>query len=79
MTNLRSLQIALYNIERAHQWCSPRMAARELVAMFDDVVLVEAPTQDRAIVACPECLVEVAWMNRKHSGIIAREAACPEL
>lgn len=74
MTTLRNIQIALYNIKTS----TPRMAARELAANFADVEIVEAPTQDRAIISCPECMVEVVWMNRKHSGIIAREATCPE-
>ena len=72
MTNLRDIQIELYNIKVA----TPRMAARELAAKFTDVVVIDAPTQDRAIIGCSECIVEVKWMNRKHSGIIAHEASC---
>ena len=29
------------------------------------------------LIATDECIVEVVWMNRKHTGFIAREAACP--
>jgi len=74
MTTLRDIQIELYNIETS----TPRMAARELAAKFADVEIIEAPTQDRAIISCPECFVEVKWMNRKHSAILAYEATCPE-
>lgn len=31
------------------------------------------------LVATDECIVEVVWMNRKHTGFIAREAACPDI
>ena len=30
------------------------------------------------LIATDECIVEVKWMNRAHTGFISREATCPE-
>lgn len=76
MTTLKTIKSWIRSIESTYP--TPRMAARELAEKFADVEIIEAPTQDRALISCDECFVELKWANRKHSGIIAREAICPE-
>lgn len=76
MTTLKNIKSAIRNINSTYP--TPRAAARDLAEKFSDVEIVEAPTQDRALIACDECFVELKWANRMHSGVIAREAICPE-
>ena len=76
MTTLKTIKSWIRSIESTYP--TPRMAARELAEKFEDVEVLEAPTQDCALISCDECLVVIKWANRMRNGIIAREASCPE-
>lgn len=75
MTTLNDIKCHLLSTD----YITPRIAARKMAEKFADVEVIEAPTQDRALIFCSECFAEVKWLNRKHSGITASEATCPEL
>ena len=75
MTTLRDIELHLLR----NHYVTPRAAARKMAQQFADVEIIEAHTQDRAIIACSECHIELKWMNRKHSGVMPVEATCPEL
>lgn len=69
MTTLQNITNELY----ANNFFTPRSAARKIAAKFADVEIIEAQTQDHAIIFCDECHVEIKWMNRAHTSIIACE------
>ena len=74
MTTLRDIELHLIN----NHYITPRYAARKMAEKFEDIEIIEASTQDQAIISCDECYVELKWMNRKHSAVMPVEATCPE-
>lgn len=47
---------------------------KRCAAEYDDVEIIYLDSEKVALLSCPECMVEVKWMNRAHSGLIVTEA-----
>lgn len=47
---------------------------KRCAAEYDDVEIIYLDSENVALLSCPECMVEVKWMNRAHSGLIVTEA-----
>lgn len=62
-------QYTIWNSRASLDYC-----AHELERMFPDVEVVYLDSEKKALLLCDECYVELKWMNRAHSGIIATEA-----
>ena len=48
--------------------------AKQLAEMYPDVEIIYLDDEKRALLQCDECFVELHWMNRARTGIIAVEA-----